>query len=40
LFGINRLRSDGMPYFGANDPCSAAIVQSKMRRFFRPFVEP
>jgi len=22
LFGINRLRSDGMPYFGANDSCS------------------
>jgi hypothetical protein len=27
LFGINRLRSDGMPYFGANDPCSGAFVQ-------------
>jgi hypothetical protein len=27
-----------MSYFGANDPCSAAIVQPKMRRFFRPFV--
>ena len=27
LFGINRLHSDGMPCFGANDPRSAAIVQ-------------
>src|ERR1700731_4533300 len=27
LFGINRLRSDGMPYFGAHDPCSGAFVQ-------------
>src|SRR4026207_900756 len=27
LFGINKLGSDGMSYFGANDPCSAAIVQ-------------
>ena len=27
MFGINSLRSDGMPYFGANDPCSAPFVQ-------------
>jgi hypothetical protein len=27
LFGINELRSDEMPYFGAKHPCSAVIVQ-------------
>ena len=27
LFGTNRLRSDGLPYFGAKQSCSAVIVQ-------------
>ena len=34
LFGINRSSSDGMPYFGANDPCSAAFVQLLCNRYF------
>jgi len=40
LFGINRSRSDGIPYFGANDPCSAAFVQLLCNRYFgkRPVV--
>ncbi len=27
MFGINKLRSDEMPYFGAKDPCLGAFVQ-------------
>jgi predicted nuclease of predicted toxin-antitoxin system len=27
VFGINKLRSGEMPYFGANEPCSAEFVQ-------------
>ena len=29
-----------MPYFGANDPCSAAIVQPRIRRSFSPLPRP
>ena len=27
MFGINKSRSDQMPYFGAKDPCLGAFVQ-------------
>jgi len=34
VFGINELRSDEMPYFGAKHPCWALIVQPEFATRF------
>jgi hypothetical protein len=36
LFGINRLRSEELPYCWAKSHCSAAIVQLESQRFIGP----
>jgi hypothetical protein len=35
LFGINKLRSDGLPHCWAKDRCSGAFVQPEALVFFR-----
>ena len=43
LFGINRLRSDGLPHCWAKDRCSGAFVQPEALVFFRtraPALQP
>src|SRR5208283_677334 len=40
VFGINKLRSDDMPNYGAKDPCSAAFVQLLCNPEFQRFIIP
>jgi hypothetical protein len=40
VFGINNLRSDEMPYFGAKCSCSAAVVQLLCGQNFNDLSRP